>query len=118
MKICGQCGQRKNIPRGTICAACIKKNQRAKLKEPKEPTKSVTNSPTELQVDAATDGFEIAEDEPQALKMTPADKAWWEKNKSMGDNWPNWVELITSTCNNCKKPFKTHLNLRRDCGCE
>jgi hypothetical protein len=49
---------------------------------------------------------------------TPADKAWWEKNKQMGPDWPHWLEVVeTHECStkSCGKRFKTRLGMLRSC---
>lgn len=46
MKICAECGQEKNIPKGTKCSACIKKAQR----QWNEETPKGTLPPTEQKV--------------------------------------------------------------------
>lgn len=137
MKLCTTCGQEKNIPRGTQCAACIKKAQRSRptlgrkiyKTNPKEfePLKDIVDDATEvLEVEDFSDvphtetrDFYLSKDVEKTLYPdTPADKAWWEKNQKMGISWPNWLEAPeTHECStkSCGKKFKTRLGMLRSC---
>lgn len=125
MALCPVCNTNELVGKQTTCSpACRVKLSRSKkqtlkpaIAEIKEIKKPVTNSPTEPQTVAVTEGIASAEDEPQAgLIFTPADLAWQKKNQKMGESWPNWSELRTTICDNCAKSFKTHLALLGDCG--
>lgn len=124
MKICSICDQEKNIPKGTICAACEKRKRRPRLSATQAnrvaPDLPVTlNEAARHQIppfnilhtdDSSAD---IKPDRPPVKLphenylrtsqvdtypdggiMSAPDAHWWRRNSKMGADWCDWLPEV------------------------